>query len=223
MQIDQSEDAMNQPNGQTSDAVTPSQPRIAAAGGDEGRPPGQLALSVFTMLVAGVVGISLLFEADSGFMCSLITRPRGANVSTGGWIVLLASIAGIVAAIVVRNHAQLLAALLLGEAATLSIAIGFVARDSATTTLTQDCGFFESNVSTLTHHVEYAYVVLGLAIAVLISQAPRRAGRSRRHLGGAIAGLASVALLVALLPIHAGHASHAKVAPAIAAPGRRPT
>jgi hypothetical protein len=188
------------------------QTRVGAPDGDSGRPPGQLALSVLSSLVASAVGLALLVSASSGLMCSTIAVPSGANIETGGVIALLAGLAGLLAAIGVRNHARLLSAVLFGETATLGLAIGFVARDSATATVTQDCGFFDSNVSTSTHHVEYAYVLLGLAIAVLITQAVRGWSRSPKHAGAAAASVASAAVLVAILPAQAASGSQRNAA-----------
>jgi hypothetical protein len=203
MPIDESEDAMNRLDEQSDGAVWPPGTRPAAMASDNERPTGQLALSMLSMVFAGAVGTSLLVTASSGLFCSMIARPSGANIATGGKIVLLGGIAGILASIVVKNRARLLSAVLLGEAATLGVAIGFVARDSATATKTEDCGFlFDHNVSTSTHHLEYAYALLGLAIIVLLAQALRGLSRSSRRVGGALAGVMSAALLAALLPGH---------------------
>jgi hypothetical protein len=202
MPIDESEDAMNRLDEQSDDAVWLSGTRAAAPASEGQRLPGQLALSMLSMVFATAVGVSLLFAASSGLFCAMIARPRGANIATGGKIVLLGGITGILASIVVRNRARILSAVLLGEAATLGVAIGFVARDSATATKTEDWGFFESNVSSSTHHLEHAYALLGLAIIVLLAQALRRLGRRPRHVGGALVGVASAALLVVVLPGH---------------------
>jgi hypothetical protein len=211
MQIDESEDAMNRLDTQNTEPFWPSN-RAAAAPSDDKRPPGQLALSILSIVFAGAVGLALLLTASSGLFCSTIARPSGANVATSGKILLLGGIAAILASVVVRNHARLLSAVFLGEAATLGLAIGFVARDSATVTMTEDCGFFDDNVSTSTHHLEYAYVLLSLAIIVLIAQALRGLSRSPRRVGVALAGVLSAVLLAWLLPGHGSSKSHRSAA-----------
>ncbi len=177
--------------------------RAAARARSGNKPRGQLALSVLSIIFASVVGLSLLFASRSGFLCSTIARPTGANIATAGTIVLLSGIVAIIAIVAVRNRPRLLSTVLLGEAVTLGTAIGFIARDSATATLTEDCGFFSSDVSTSTSHVKYGYGLLALAIVVLLAQAFRGFGRSRpRHVAGAIAGVVSAALVAALVPGH---------------------
>lgn len=151
----------------------PTAPEPTAPTTASSRPPGQLALSVVSIIVASVVGVALLFASTSDFMCSTVARSSGEDVANAGTIALLGGIASLIAAIAVRNHARLLSAVLLGEVVMLSVVIGLVARDSATVNLTQDCGIIESDVSTTTHHVGPSYTVLGLVILVLVSQALR--------------------------------------------------
>lgn len=164
------------------------------------RPSGQLALSLSSMLFSVLVGISLVVATSSGILCSTIAQPSGANIAAGALLVLLGGVVGIVASIVVRNRAGLLRAVLLGEAATVGLAVGLVARDSATARTREDCGFLSSDVSTSTHHVQYAYALLGLVIAVLLSQAFRGWSRTPIRMAGTISGVASVILLAAALP-----------------------
>jgi hypothetical protein len=184
----------------------------AAAPSDNERPRGQLMASLLSIVFTGVIGLALLLTATSGLFCSTIARPSGANIATAGKILVLGAVAGIFATIIVRNRARLLSAVLLGEAATLGVAIGLVARDSATVTKTEECGFFEHTVSTSTHHLEYAYEMLALAIALLVAQALRGLSRSPRRIGGALAGVVSAGLLAALLPGHGSSKSQRSAA-----------
>jgi hypothetical protein len=169
---------------------------------DDGhRPRWKLGLSVLGMVLASLVGISLLVAANGDFLCSRVRLISGANVETAGGIALLCGVFGIGASVAARNRAKLLSSVLVVEAATLSAAIGFVARDSGTVRLTQNCGLFESDISTATRHVDVAYVFLGLTIVVLLAQARR--GLHERHPGEApvtAAAVIGMALLVAALP-----------------------
>ena len=176
-----------------------------------GRPPGQLALSVLTSIFASAVGLSLVIDSGSGFLCSTIAQPSGQNITHGGAIVLLGGIVGLLATIAARNSARFLSGALLGEAAMLSLGIGLVARDSATARTKEDCGFLSSSVSTSTHHVQYAYVLLGVAVVVLLTQAVRGSGRPQ-HAGRLIAGVISLAAVVAALPGEAGSSNRGPAA-----------
>jgi hypothetical protein len=212
MQIDKREDAMNRLDTQNTEPYWPSWKSAGATTGDDERPPRQLALSLLSIVVSGVVGFGMLLTTSSGLFCSTLARPSGANVASAGKILLFAGIAGILATVVVRNHARPLSAVLLGEAAFLGLAIGFVARDSATVTMTEDCGLFEDNVSTSTHHLEAAYVLLGLAIIVLVVQAFRGLRWTPKRVGGALVAVLSAALLAALLPGQGSTRSHRSTA-----------
>jgi len=179
---------------------------------DNRRPAGQLALSLFSMFFSAVVGIALVVDSSPGFLCSTIAQPSGANITDAGALVLLTGGAAAVFAIVGRNHARFLRAVLLSEAAIVGLAIGLVARDSATARTMEDCGLFSSQVSTSTHHVQYAYVLLSLAVVVLLMQALRGWDRAPRCIAGNTACVASLALLVALVPAQAGSKSRPSAA-----------
>jgi hypothetical protein len=129
--------------------------------------PGRLALSVLTMVFAGACGVKLLIAGSGTLFCSTVREYSGANIATGGKIALVGGIVGVLAALSARNRARLFGSVLLLEALALGAAVAFVARDSATAKLTEDCMF--SGVSTSTHHVQYAYAMFGLAIVVLLT------------------------------------------------------
>lgn len=168
------------------------------------RPRWKLGLSVLSMVLASLVGISLLIAANGDLLCSRVRLISGANVEAAGGIALLCGIFGICASVAARNRGRLLSSVLVVEAAMLSAAIGFVARDSGTVRLTQDCGLFGSDVSTATKHVDVGYVFLGLAIVVLLAQARRGLDeRHRREAPLTVAAVICMALLVAALPGYA--------------------
>lgn len=171
------------------------------------RPSWQVFWSVLGMLFAGVVGVVLQVVTGPGLFCTTVSQSNGANIDTGADIALTATLLGLLAIVLVRDVPGLLRSLLLAEAAALSVAIGFVARDSAFSKQVQACGlgFGDDTTSTSSRHVEFAYFLWGLAIATLVLQALRgRRARPARTLTVAVPALAAIAVLAAALPAYRG-------------------
>jgi len=175
------------------------------------------------MLLASATGLIVLAD-EFPLLCVTSSQTSGANVAVGARLALAAGIVGLLPLVLVRlvapGQALLMRFVLLAEVAALSIAVGFVARDSATFRQTEDCGFFDDTTTHSAGHVDYGYVLWGIAVAVLLVQAFRGLDeqRLRRLLIGAFAATVSVCVAVALAPVHVAAAKRTGVTDAATRP-----
>jgi hypothetical protein len=129
-------------------------------------------LSALSMILASAVAIAGFYEVlGLSLFCTEHER-RGANIVAALVVALTGSVAGLVLLLLVRKWRHFLAVVLLLVAATLGVAIGLVALDSATFIQKNgSCGlglFGPPETGTSTGHFWYLYLFWGVAIAVLL-------------------------------------------------------
>jgi len=96
---------------------------------------------------------------------------HGSASRAGLFVVLIAGIAGAVAAPLVRKRPRALLAVLIAGAAMLGLGLGLVASDSAA--YVQRVSFFDCPAETDTARLDLLYTLWGLPVAVLLAQALR--------------------------------------------------
>ena len=96
---------------------------------------------------------------------------HGSASRAGLFVVLIAGIAGAVAAPLVRKRPRALLAVLIAGAAMLGLGLGLVASDSAA--YVQRVSFFDCPAETDTARLDFLYTLWGLPVAVLLAQALR--------------------------------------------------
>jgi hypothetical protein len=131
-----------------------------------------VGLSVLSMLFASVVAVATFLSLSSpgGIACGVDKLVRGANINHGLGIVALGGLADSALIVCVRRWRRLLAAALLLGAATLGIAIAFVAVDSATQIDTESCASLlgVTPETRAVHHVYELYALWGLPLGLLL-------------------------------------------------------
>ena len=132
-------------------------------------------LGVLALLLAG--GAAALGLAVVSLSLELSCRKQhqavvhGSTSRAGLFLVLIAGIAGAVAAPLVRKRPRALPAILLAGAAVVALGLGLVASDSAT--YVQRVSFFDCPAETDTARLDFLYALWGVALAVLPVQALR--------------------------------------------------
>jgi hypothetical protein len=132
-------------------------------------------LGVLALLLAsgaatlGLSVVSLSFELFCRKQHQVVVH--GSTSRAALFVVLIAGIAGAVAAPVVRKQSRALLALLLAGAAIVALGLGLVASDSAT--YVQRVSFHDCPAETDTTRLDFLYTLWGLALVVLLVQALR--------------------------------------------------
>ncbi len=136
-------------------------------------------LGVLALLLAS--GAAALGLAVVSLSLELFCRKQhqalvhGSTSRAGLFLVLIAGIAGAVAAPLVRKRPRTLLAVLLAGAAIVALGLGLVASDSAT--YVQRVSFFDCPAETDTARLDFLYGLWGAPLAVLLGQALRVARR----------------------------------------------
>jgi hypothetical protein len=148
-------------------------------------------LSVLSLLLASAVAVGVWVHLQGGDIFCSSDISHGANIRSA---LNIAMPAGPVAAMLVRltrKRQRLLAVVFLLGAATLCVAVAYVAADSARYVALRSCGLIETTDTRLDDHLEYLYAVWLLPTGFLLWAAvvswlgrggvPSAAGGNRSH------------------------------------------
>ena len=142
-------------------------PRPTPEATDHQRPRPPVGRSVLSLLFASSVALVTYFHFSGGLFCTS-EQVRGANIDHAFGVALVGGLAASVLILFVRKRRRLLATVLLLGAATLGVAIAFVALDSATYVAERSCGILETTDTTFNDRVYYLYGLWGAPLGFLL-------------------------------------------------------
>jgi hypothetical protein len=125
---------------------------------------------VFATVVAIITWLNL--NSGGGVVCSVDRVVRGANIGHALTVAVLGGLLVSTLIPLVRRSPSALAAVLLLGVLSLGVALAFVHADAASWQAIQGCvSFFGATETPVTNHLYYLYILWGLPLLVLASQA----------------------------------------------------
>lgn len=126
---------------------------------------------VLLCLFISLVAVLTSWNLSGGLTCGVDRVLRGANISHALWLTGIAGLTGAILIPCVRRWRRALAAVLGVVAASVGLAIGFLAADSATQVANTSCVSLLGGATPETlerAHVYYLYAVWGVALVLLL-------------------------------------------------------